>query len=133
MEQNRQTSAVEARLSRFIEAQAGGVYEQALQEVRNGRKVSHWIWYIFPQMKGLGRSPRSQYYGIDGRDEAKAYINHPVLRSRLVEITQAVLDNDNTVYEIFGEDAIKVRSCMLLFASVCDIAVFKRMVSRYRW
>lgn len=133
MEQNRQTSAVEAQLNRFLQAQAGGVYEQALLEVRNGRKVSHWIWYIFPQMKGLGHSQRSQYYGIDGRDEAKAYINHPVLRSRLVEITQAVLDNDNTVYEIFGGDAIKVRSCMLLFASVCDIPVFKRMVSKYRW
>lgn len=133
MEQNIQTSAVEAQLNRFLQAQAGGVYEQALREVRNGRKVSHWIWYIFPQMKGLGHSPRSQYYGIDGRDEAKAYISHPVLRSRLVEITQAVLDSENSVYEIFGPDAIKVRSCMLLFASVCDIPEFKRMVSRYRW
>lgn len=129
-------------LDRFLNAQDGSVwgsnesgptYADALAEVKAGYKRSHWIWYIFPQMKGLGRSARSQYYGIDGREEAKAYIEHPVLRERLVEISQAVLDSPRTVYEIFGSDTIKVRSCVLLFASVCDIPVFQRLKARYCW
>lgn len=129
-------------LERFLNAQTGSVwasnesgptYEEALAEVRAGRKRSHWIWYIFPQMKGLGHSARSHYYGIDGREEAKAYIEHPVLRERLVEISQAVLDSPRSVYEIFGSDAIKVRSCILLFASVCDIPVFHSLKARYCW
>lgn len=129
-------------LERFLNAQSGSVwasnktgstYEEALAEVRAGRKRSHWIWYIFPQMKGLGHSARSQFYGIDGREEAKAYIEHPVLRERLVEISQAVLDSPRSVYDIFGSDAIKVRSCILLFASVCDIPVFHSLKARYCW
>ncbi len=119
-------------LNRFLLAQDVD-YEQALAEVKSGKKTSHWIWYIFPQMKGLGHSAKSQYYGIDGRDEAVEYINHPVLKARLVEITQAVLDSSHSVYEIFGPDAIKVRSCMLLFASVCDEKVFKKMIEKYHW
>jgi len=119
-------------LNRFLLAQETD-YAQALAEVKSGKKVSHWIWYIFPQMKGLGHSARSQYYGIDGRDEAYEYIAHPILRARLVEITQAVLDSSFTVYEIFGPDAIKVRSCMKLFASVCDEPVFKKVIEKYRW
>lgn len=129
-------------LERFLTAQTGSVwasnesgstYDEALAEVRAGYKRSHWIWYIFPQMKGLGRSARSEYYGIDGREEAMAYIEHPVLRDRLVEIAQAVLDSPHSVYDIFGNDAIKVRSCVLLFASVCDIPVFQRLKARYCW
>lgn len=84
-------------------------------------------------MKGLGYSARSQYYGINGREEAKAYIEHPVLRERLVEICQAVLDSPHSVYDIFGTDAIKVRSCVLLFASVSDIPVFQHLKARYCW
>jgi uncharacterized protein (DUF1810 family) len=91
------------------------------------------MWYIFPQLFGLGKSEKSKYYGIQDREEAKAYINHPILRDRLVEITEAVYNNENSVYEIFGNDAIKVRSCMLLFASVCDIPIFKKMVNKYSW
>lgn len=129
-------------LERFLNAQDGSVwasnesgptYEEALAEVRAGRKRSHWIWYIFPQMKGLGHSARSQYYGIDDREEAKAYIEHPVLRERLVEISQAVLNSPHSVYDIFGSDTIKVRSCILLFASVCDIPVFHSLKARYCW
>ena len=121
-------------LNRFVEAQdKWDTYQKALNEVRNGRKTTHWIWYIFPQMKGLGYSEMSKFYGIRGREEAAAYIEHPILRERLVEITQAVYDNENSVYEIFGNDAIKVRSCMLLFASVSDIPVFKKVISRYGW
>ena len=96
-------------------------------------RLWHWIWYVFPQMKGLGKSEISQFYGINGREEAKAYIEHPILRERLVEISEAVLNNEKSVYDIFGQDAIKVRSCILLFASVCDISVFKQLKSKYRW
>lgn len=108
-------------------------YEKALAEVKAGRKQSHWIWYIFPQMKGLGHSQKSWYYGIDGRDEAKAYMDDPVLHHRLVEITQAVVDSDRTVQEIFGGDFIKVRSCILLFNSVSDEPVFRKLIAKNHW
>ena len=138
---------IEARqrnLLRFVHAQdSGGIYDgtstyaEALQEVKNGHKsghkFGHWIWYVFPQMKGLGKSEISQFYGINGREEAKAYIEHPILRERLEEISEAVLNNEKSVYEIFGQDAIKVRSCILLFESVSDIPVFKQIKSKYRW
>jgi uncharacterized protein (DUF1810 family) len=127
-------------LLRFIHAQdSGGIYDgtgtyaEALQEVKAGHKSGHWIWYIFPQMKGLGKSEISQFYGINGREEAKAYIEHPILRERLIEISEAVLNNEKSVYDIFGQDAIKVRSCILLFESVSDIPVFKQLKSKYRW
>ena len=127
-------------LLRFVHAQdSGGIYDgtgtyaQALQEVKAGHKRGHWIWYVFPQMKGLGKSEISEFYGINGREEAKAYIEHPVLRERLVEICEAVLNSETSVYDIFGSDAIKVRSCILLFASVSDIPVFKQIKNKYRW
>ena len=81
-------------LQRFIDAQARD-YEQALREIKNGLKQTHWIWYIFPQLKGLGHSYNSEYYGIDGLEEARAYYGHPVLRGRLVEITQALLEHSD--------------------------------------
>lgn len=127
-------------LERFVHAQdSGGLYDgtgtyaEALEEVRAGHKRGHWMWYIFPQMKGLGHSDISQFYGIDGREEAYAYIAHPILRARLVEITEAVLNNEHSAYSIFGADIIKFRACMLLFASVSDIPVFKQIVSKYCW
>ena len=140
MMEDRQNEAKNRNLLRFVHAQdSGGIYDgtgtyaQALQEVKAGYKRGHWIWYVFPQMKGLGKSEISEFYGINGREEAKAYIEHPVLRERLVEICEAVLYNETSVYDIFGSDAIKVRSCILLFASVCDIPVFKQIKSKYRW
>ena len=121
-------------LQRFIEAQdKWNTYDKALEEVKNGKKKTHWIWFIFPQLYGLGESEMSQFYGLDGREEAKAYIDNDTLRTRLVEISEAVLNNEKSVYEIFGNDAIKVRSCILLFASVSDIPVFKQIKSKYRW
>ena len=138
--EDRQNDAKNRNLLRFVHAQdSGGIYDgtgtyaQALQEVKAGHKRGHWIWYVFPQMKGLGKSEISEFYGINGREEAKAYIEHPVLRERLVEICEAVLYSETSVYDIFGSDAIKVRSCILLFASVCDIPVFKQIKSKYRW
>jgi uncharacterized protein (DUF1810 family) len=140
MMEDRQNEAKNRNLLRFVHAQDnGGIYDgtgtyvQALQEVKAGHKRGHWIWYVFPQMKGLGKSEISEFYGINGREEAKAYIEHPVLRERLVEICEAVLYSETSVYDIFGSDAIKVRSCILLFASVCDIPVFKQIKSKYRW
>ena len=121
-------------LQRFIEAQdKWNIYDKALEEVKNGKKETHWIWFIFPQLYGLGESEMSQFYGLDGREEAKAYIENDTLRTRLVEISEAVLNNEKSVYDIFGQDAIKVRACILLFASVCDIPVFKQIKSKYRW
>ena len=138
--EDRQNEAKNRNLLRFVHAQdSGGIYDgtgtytQALQEVKAGYKRGHWIWYVFPQMKGLGKSEISEFYGINGREEAKAYIEHPVLRERLVEICEAVLNSETSVYDIFGSDAIKVRACILLFASVSDLPIFKQIKSKYRW
>lgn len=140
MTEEQQNEARNRNLLRFVHAQdSGGIYEgtstyaQALEEVRAGHKRGHWIWYVFPQMKGLGHSEISDFYGINGREEAKAYIEHPILRERLVEICEVVLNSETSVYDIFGSDTIKVRACILLFASVCDIPVFKQIKSKYRW
>ena len=140
MAEDKQSEARNRNLLRFIHAQDSGglydgtgTYQEALQEVKAGHKKGHWIWYIFPQMKGLGHSEISEFYGINGREEAKAYIEHPVLKERLVEICEAVLNSQTSVYDIFGSDTIKVRACVLLFASVSDIPVFKQIKSRYRW
>lgn len=120
-------------LDRFLEAQnKHNIYQTALEEIKSGKKKTHWIWFIFPQLGRYGTSPNSQYYGLS-RSEAKEYIKHPILRERLEEVTEAVYNSDKTVYEIFGNDAIKVRSCMLLFASVCDIPIFEKMIRKYSW
>ena len=103
-------------LERFIGAQKLD-YDIALNEIRKGQKRGHWIWYIFPQIKGLGHSYNSEYYGLSGKDEAKAYLNNPVLGLRLKEITNALLNCKNSsVDDILGfPDNLKVRSCMTLF------------------
>jgi len=127
-------------LQRFVNAQDSGLveygtasYETALREIKEGRKRGHWIWYVFPQMKGLGRSQLSQFYGINGREEAYAYMDHPVLSQRLIEATEAVLNNEKSAYEIFGNDTVKFKSCMRLFASVSDHPVFKKVIQKYSW
>jgi uncharacterized protein (DUF1810 family) len=103
-------------LSRFVEAQAG-VYADALAELRAGRKRSHWMWFVFPQLEGLGTSPMAQRYALAGPDEARAYLAHPVLGPRLRECTRAVLAaQGRTLHEIFGSpDDLKFRSSMTLF------------------
>ena len=132
--------ARQRNLLRFIHAQdSGGIYDgtstykQALEEIRNGYKKSHWIWYVFPQMKGLGHSEISEFYGINGREEAKAYMENPILSQRLIEATQTVLDSEHSVYDIFGQDVIKFRACMLLFSTISDDIVFKQVINKYRW
>ena len=109
-------------------------YAQALQEVRNGKKETHWMWWIFPQMRGLGKSERSQFYGIPDRDQARLFLEHPYLGKHLIEITQAVFDSDKTPYEIFGADVIKFRSCMKLFASLENTnKIFKQIINKNHW
>lgn len=116
-------------LQRFLDAQEH-TYDVALSEIFNGEKRSHWIWYIFPQLKGLGCSYNSDYYGLDGVDEAKAYYNHPILRSRLIEITEALLKHkDKTVFNIMPKiDVKKVLSCATIFHYVSHNPVFQEAI-----
>lgn len=107
---------VDFNLIRFVAAQSI-VYETALDEIRQRRKLTHWMWFIFPQMKGLGTSEMAVHYSIHGIKEAKAYLAHPQLGTRLIECTLAMCDGPETdAQEILGEiDAAKFRSCMTLF------------------
>ena len=106
-------------LKRFLDAQSN-TYERALTEIKNGRKGSHWMWYIFPQHKGLGRSSTSMKYAIKSQEEANIYINHPILGQRLIEITKAFLSIENkTAYEVLGgPDDLKIKSSMTLFDTI---------------
>ena len=120
-------------LNRFIEAQESN-YSIALDEIKNGRKRSHWIWYIFPQLKGLGHSYSSSFYGIADVEEAQSYLNHPILGYRLKEITQALLDlpKELTAREILGRtDALKVKSSLTLFYYVSKDDIFLRVLNRF--
>ena len=119
-------------VERFLEPQKSS-YAIALEEVRNGRKVSHWMWYIFPQLRGLGQSNVAWYYGIEDLDEAKAYLDHPVLGQRLREITQTALGLSETdPMKIFGwPDYMKFRSCMTLFAQVSGDNLFTKALDMF--
>lgn len=125
----------ENNIERFVEAQeevwAG--YAVALAEIEQGRKMSHWIWYIFPQLRGLGHSRRSYFYGIADRQEAEAYLAHPILGPRLREISDALLANTNrSARAILGDiDAQKVQSCMTLFDSISPNDIFADVLSYF--
>lgn len=122
-----------ADLSRFLKAQEQD-YERALREIRSGRKRSHWMWYIFPQIQGLGFSPTAQYYAIRDLQEARDYLAHPVLGARLKEISSALLDLSGlSASEIFGyPDDLKLRSSMTLFR-MADLnePVFLEVLEKY--
>ena len=123
-------------INRFIEAQEVSYfcgYKQALEEVKIGRKINHWIWYIFPQLRCLGRSSRAHYYGITNRDEARSYLEHPILGARIREITEALLEHkDKTALSIFGDiDAIKVRSCMMMFDFLSPNDIFGEVLRSF--
>ncbi|WP_168582746.1 DUF1810 domain-containing protein [Gephyromycinifex aptenodytis] len=124
-----------ADLERFVTAQdQGGTYQQALAEVRRGRKSSHWMWFIYPQIAGLGSSPTAQHYAIHGLEQARAYLAHPVLGPRLLESAQAALEAPGSdARAIFGGiDALKLRSSMTLFASAApDESVFTAVLDRF--
>ncbi|HEV2462487.1 MAG TPA: DUF1810 domain-containing protein [Acidobacteriaceae bacterium] len=120
-------------LDRYIEAQRG-LFEQACSELRRGRKVGHWMWFVFPQIAGLGASAMSQRYAIQSLDEARAYLAHPVLGPRLREICGIVLGvQDRGVEEIFGyPDDMKFRSSMTLFArAAADDGMFVEVLRKY--
>src|SRR5690348_2237384 len=120
-------------LNRFVDAQEQ-VFDNVLTELKHGRKYGHWIWFIFPQLKGLGLSPTSEFYGISSLDEAKAYLQHPVLGPRLLQCTELVIAiQGSDVEEIFGEiDAMKFRSCMTLFAAADpQQRTFSRALDKY--
>ena len=120
-------------LQRFVQAQQP-VYDRVRAELKAGCKSSHWMWFIFPQLKGLGRSNRARYYSIESLQEAREYGLHPVLGARLRECTELVLAvPGKTAHEIFGmPDELKFRSCMTLFARACgDEQVFVRALSRF--
>ena len=121
------------QLERFLEAQRAD-YATALNEIKRGRKQSHWMWYIFPQIEGLGFSSTSKYYGIKDLQEAEAYANHPVLGSRLVEICNALLALETSdANKIFGSpDDMKLRSSMTLFSQVKDAdKVFQNVLNKF--
>lgn len=120
-------------LERFVRAQEGD-YERALAEIKDGRKRSHWMWYIFPQIEGLGFSAMSQRYAIRSRAEAQAYFEHPLLGPRLVACVDALLDLEGrSVEQIFGfPDDQKLRSSATLFAAVSPTSsVFQRLLEKY--
>ena len=120
-------------LTRFLRAQATD-YTTALSELRQGRKTSHWMWYIFPQLKGLGRSYTADYFGISGLAEARAYVADPILGPRLSEAAQALLMHpDKTAPEILGyTDALKLRSSMTLFREAApEIPVFAQVLQTF--
>jgi uncharacterized protein (DUF1810 family) len=120
-------------LDRFLQAQRS-VYEDALSELRAGRKESHWIWFIFPQIAGLGHSPAAQFYAIESLQEAVAYLQHPVLGSRLRECTGIVNDIEGrSINAIFGSpDDMKFRSSMSLFAQATkDNQIFLSALKKY--
>jgi uncharacterized protein (DUF1810 family) len=120
-------------LQRFVDAQ-NPIYDSVRAELTNGRKQGHWMWFIFPQLRGLGHSEMANYFGISSREEAKAYLNHPVLGPRLRECTGFInLVNGRTVNEILGyPDELKFKSSMTLFASVTDDnQEFKEALEKY--
>lgn len=129
----RQTMDDPSDLGRFLRAQES-VHETALAELRAGRKRSHWMWFVFPQLAGLGRSPTARLYAIRGEGEARAYLAHPVLGPRLIACFEALLSHaDRTAHEILGSpDDVKLRSCATLFAAVSPVdSVFEHVLQAF--
>ena len=119
-------------LQRFLDAQAP-IYDQALAEIRAGRKTSHWMWFIFPQLEGLGRSETAQRYAISGAAEAKAYLAHPILGERLHDCAETLISLPHlSANEIFGSpDDLKLHSCLTLFAYVAGPdSVYQRLLQQ---
>ena len=122
-------------LQRFITAQDGKrgdntLYELALREIQEGKpSFECWVRYVYPQLKRSGTSQLTDFYGLNGREEAKAYIENPILKERLI-----ILDSDKPIYEVFSKlGVLKIRTCALLFASLSDEPVFKQLIKKYHW
>ena len=121
-------------LERFLTAQ-DALYERAIKEIQEGKLgFECWVRYVYPQLKRSGTSKLTEFYGLNGREEAKEYISHPILKERLIRAAQVLLDNEKPVWEIFSNlGVMKIRSCMLLFASVSDEPIFKQIINKYHW
>lgn len=119
-------------LERFVQAQADS-YARALREIKSGRKTSHWMWYIFPQLSGLGHSQTARYYAIRDRAEAEAYLAHPVLGKRLLEISSELLklESSDATAVMGWPDDLKLKSSMTLFSLVSREAVFRQVLEKY--
>lgn len=119
-------------LERFLKAQEKD-YEHALNEIKNGRKTGHWIWYLFPQIAGLGFSSTSKYYSIKDKNEAIEYLKNKTLKNRLIEICEALLslESDDATYVMGYPDDLKLKSSMTLFDEVSDIDVFKKVLDKF--
>ena len=118
-------------LSRFIEGQKNN-YDIAFEEIKNGRKESHWIWYVFPQMRGLGFSYTANYYGIKSKMEALEFYNNDYLRNNLINITNALLENNKDIIDIVGyPDNLKIKSSMTLFYFVSNNIIFKNVIDKF--
>ena len=120
-------------LIKFLDAQ-NEVYEKALSEIKKGKKETHWMWYIFPQVQGLGYSETAKHYGIKDLNEAAAYLEHPILGKHLIEISEEVWSlKGKTATQIFGTpDDMKLRSCMTLFAKVKNAnPIFNKVLEKY--
>ena len=111
------------------------LYELALKEIQEGKpSFECWVRYVYPQLKRSGTSQLTDFYGLNGREEAKAYIEHPILRERLIKAIQVLLDSDKPVYDVFSKlGVMKIRTCALLFASLSDEPVFKQLIKKYHW
>lgn len=127
-------------MNRFLIAQNNLTFsgetalERAIREISDGYLSIHcWIRYLFPQMKGLGKSKVTEFYGIKGREEAYAYMNDEELRNRYLRCCQAIIDSNKTIYEIFGNNAMRIRSSLLLMNSVCDNKLIKTLLIKHRW
>ena len=122
-----------SELDRFIRAQEYN-YSDALKEIKNGKKISHWMWYVFPQIKGLGKSDTAKWYAIKDLQEARDYLNNEILSNRLEQVCKALLDLDcNDAYKIFGSpDDMKLKSSMTLFEIAApENKIFKRVLDKY--
>lgn len=119
-------------LERFVDAQ-NGVFDTVLYELRAGKKESHWMWFVFPQLKELGRGRNSEYYGIENIDEARAYLAHPVLRERLETCFQILLDiNESNPVRIFGNDHQKLHSSATLFSiAEPENEIFQKVIDKF--
>jgi uncharacterized protein (DUF1810 family) len=128
-------SAEPSDLARFVDAQdAGDTYATAMRELRAGHKRSHWMWFVFPQVEGLGRSPTAQHFGVRDLAEARAYVAHPVLGPRLVEASRALVEqpSDDPVEVLGPTDAMKLRSSMTLFAAADpDQPVYGEVLAKF--
>lgn len=121
-------------LDRFLIAQ-NALYERAIKEIQEGKlSFECWIRYIFPQLKRSGTSKLTEFYGLNGREEAQEYINHPILRERLIKVFQVLLDSNKSIYDVFSTlGVLKVKTCAILFSSISDIPELKRLIQKYNW